>query len=315
MNSIPWIEKYRPKTFDNIVLPDNIKTSFELFIENKTLQHLLFYGSSGTGKTTSIKILAHQIYSEEEKPFMILEINASEERGIDTIRDKVMRFVNNSLYPSKLFKLVILDEADSMTSDAQAILKRLIDNATNARFCFICNKIKYIDPAIQSRCLLFNFLPLQDNLIKKHIKSIIKKDNLKKISNENLEIILKYSKGDMRKIINILQVYNLSSTNNINSIIGLPDKNKIINLLNYCFNNDFINAINYGNKLVFKYGYSLHEIINNIYDLLLNNYYDKILSQDKFCSIINNLAKVEINITYSLTDNININSIVSCMFG
>lgn len=212
---LPWIEKYRPKQMDQVISHPDIILSLERFITKKSLPHLLFYGPSGSGKTSTIKCCAREIYGKY-MDCMILELNASNERGIETVRTKIKNFVcnRNSIYlPQEtrgIFKMVILDEIDSMTVEAQGMLRQTIEkNSSTTRFCLICNDIDKINSALQSRCAHYRFAPLRskDMLIKlDEICSLEKIDYDKKA----MDAIIKISKGDMRAAINILQHVSLT---------------------------------------------------------------------------------------------------------
>jgi DNA replication protein DnaC len=163
--NIPWVEKYRPGSLNEIVSQTHAITSIKKFVKNRQLPHLLLYGQSGVGKTSTIMACAKEMYGDNYS-IMVLNINASEERGIDVIRGKIKDFVSTKgIYTedtTNYYKLVILDEADAITSDAQAMLRRVIENHTeNVRFCLICNNVKKINYALQSRCTCFKFSPLK----------------------------------------------------------------------------------------------------------------------------------------------------------
>jgi len=212
---LPWVEKYRPKQIDHIISHQEIIMSLKKFLELKTLPHTLFFGPSGSGKTSTIKCCAREIYGEYID-FMILELNASNERGIETVRTKIKDFVSNkhSIFlpqsMSNVFKLVILDEIDSMTVEAQGMLRQTIEkNSATTRFCLICNDIDKINIALQSRCALFRFPPLKMKDMKKRLEEIcvIEKINYDKSA---IEAIIKITKGDMRAAINTLQHVKLT---------------------------------------------------------------------------------------------------------
>lgn len=212
---LPWIEKYRPKRLDEIISHQDIIISLKNFIGKRTLPHLLFFGPSGSGKTSTIKCCAEKIYG----PYtdcMILILNASNERGIETVRTKIKNFVcnKNSIFLPRethdIFKLVILDEIDSMTVESQGMLRQTIEkNSRTTRFCLICNDIDKINVALQSRCALYRFAPLDYDDMTKRLGEIC---DLEKINYDTSAIsaIIKISKGDMRAAINILQHVSLS---------------------------------------------------------------------------------------------------------
>lgn len=222
IKKLPWIEKYRPQKINHIISHTSIIQSLKKFIENKTLPHLLFFGPSGSGKTSTIKCCANEIYGKDID-YMTLELNASNERGIETVRSKIKNFVSNrnSIFLSKqtrgIFKLVILDEIDSMTVEAQGMLGRTIEiGGGSTRFCLICNDIDKINGALQSRCTLFRFAPLTINEMKIRLIDICGIEKIK-YKNEALEAIIKISKGDMRAAINTLQHVSLTVDGSITS--------------------------------------------------------------------------------------------------
>ena len=161
---LPWIEKYRPNKLNDIISQKEIVHSLRIYFKNVSFPNLLFYGMSGCGKTSTIMACAKELY-KDKYPYMVLELNASDDRGIDIVRNKITQFVlSKSLVSMNAIKLVILDEADAMTIDAQVILRKIIEvYIANARFCLICNNIQNITPALQSRCVKFRFSPLEKN--------------------------------------------------------------------------------------------------------------------------------------------------------
>jgi DNA polymerase III delta prime subunit len=210
--NLPWSEKYRPDKISRVIYHDKITKAIINYMDNNKLPHLLFYGPPGTGKTTTIIAVAKHYYKEDFNN-MILVLNASEERGIETVRNRIKQFVitkgivENPLTPS--FKLIILDEIDAMTEDAQAILRKVIEKyVSNVRFCFICNYLKKINPAIQSRCVIFRFNPIPYEHMYDFVVEICKKENMRITSNA-IKLIIKKSNGDMRKLLNILQSVNM----------------------------------------------------------------------------------------------------------
>ena len=212
---LPWVEKYRPNQIDNIISHQEIIQSLKKFIDKKTLPHLLFFGPPGSGKTSTIMCCAYEIY-KNYTDCMVLQLNASNERGIETVRTKIKNFVSNrnSIFlPEQIrgiFKLVILDEIDSMTVEAQGMLRQTIEkNSTTTRFCLICNEIDKINIALQSRCALFRFTPLNVKDMKIKLEIICKTEKIK-YDNESIDSIIKISDGDMRSAINMLQSINLT---------------------------------------------------------------------------------------------------------
>ncbi|NAY89690.1 MAG: replication factor C small subunit, partial [Desulfurococcales archaeon] len=173
-----WAEKYRPKSLDDIVNQEDIVVRLKKFVEEKNVPHMLFTGPPGTGKTTAALAFAHDLYGESYQQY-ILEMNASDERGIDDIRTKVKEFARARVVGSVPFKLIILDEADNMTSDAQQALRRMMENFTaTSRFILIANYGSKIIEPIQSRAALFRFVPLSKELVVQRLKWIASKEKV-----------------------------------------------------------------------------------------------------------------------------------------
>ena len=199
-----WIEKFRPQTFEDIKGQDKIVERVKAFVELKNMPHLLFAGYSGTGKTSLSLVVAKKLYGENWKS-NFLETNASDDRGIDVVRNTIKDFARTKAIGDFPFKIIYLDECDSLTKEAQQALRRTMETYSNTcRFILSCNfSSKIIDP-IQSRCTVFRFKPLAKEEIKKIIDKIAKEEGLK-ISNSAIDSLYEISEGDCRKLENILQ--------------------------------------------------------------------------------------------------------------
>ena len=208
-----WIEKYRPKKFSDIKGQDDIVQKIKAFVEQKNMPHLLFVGPAGVGKTSLSLVIAKKIFGEAWKS-NFLELNASDERGIDIVRVKVKDFARTKAIGNVPFKILFLDECDALTREAQQALRRTMENYTRtARFILSCNySSKILDP-IQSRCAIFKFKPLSKEDIFELIDELSKKESFT-ISNEAKTAIFEISRGDCRKVENILQA-SISISNNI----------------------------------------------------------------------------------------------------
>ncbi|KAK4678755.1 Subunit of heteropentameric Replication factor C (RF-C) [Podospora pseudoanserina] len=221
-DSLPWVEKYRPVSLDDVSGHQDILATINKFVDLNRLPHLLLYGPPGTGKTSTILALARRIYGAENMRQMVLELNASDDRGIDVVREQIKTFASTkqifSLGASTSktglagFKLIILDEADAMTSTAQMALRRIMEKYTvNTRFCIIANYSHKLSPALLSRCTRFRFSPLKERDIRVLVDKVIDEEHIK-IKPEAADALVKLSKGDMRRALNVLQACHASST-------------------------------------------------------------------------------------------------------
>jgi replication factor C subunit 3/5 len=218
-DSIPWVEKYRPTQFDDIVLDPINRRLFKNILEKKYFPNLLFYGPPGTGKTTTIINLINEFQTRYSRPNKsnIIHLNASDERGIDIIRNQIFSFVKSlNLFETGL-KFVVLDEVDYMTKNAQQALKLLLQTSSNnVRYCLICNYISKIDESLQNEfmCIRFNQLPKTD--IYAFMRNIATKENLN-INEKTIDTIMAMYQSDIRSMINFIQLNQNFHTDDWNS--------------------------------------------------------------------------------------------------
>jgi replication factor C subunit 3/5 len=297
---LPWVEKFRPHELSEIISNNEIINTLKDYVKIKYLPHLLICGPSGTGKTSVIVATAKELYGSSFS-IMTMHINASEERGIEVIRNKVKDFVmTKNFSPNEIsFKLVILDEADAMTISAQGMLRRMIEDFTgNARFCLLCNKLKNIDPAIQSRCTNFRFSPLKSEDIYKKIEKICEEQKIK-YTQDGLNLIIKVSNGDMRKVLNNLQSIYMAYKNityeNVSKCIGYPKQIEIDLIYKILMTKKFENSLNEIEKIILDNQYLLLDIINEVHLKLKKDLIDKKINVDRFSQIILKLKNVEQN--------------------
>ncbi|KAL8723939.1 MAG: hypothetical protein Q9181_007067 [Wetmoreana brouardii] len=221
-DSLPWVEKYRPDTLDDVSGHQDILATINKFVDSNRLPHLLLYGPPGTGKTSTILALARRIFGTKNMRQMVLELNASDDRGIDVVREQIKTFASTkqifTAAPASdttsisSFKLIILDEADAMTSTAQMALRRIMEKYTaNTRFCIIANYTHKLSPALLSRCTRFRFSPLKEVDIRSLVDRVIEEEHVK-IQEEATASLVRLSKGDMRRALNVLQACHASST-------------------------------------------------------------------------------------------------------
>ncbi|MBD3252964.1 replication factor C small subunit [Candidatus Pacearchaeota archaeon] len=240
-----WTEKYRPQKFEEMVGQDDIVKKVQNLTKAMNIPHLLLAGPAGTGKSTLALIIVKELFSTNWRE-NYLELNASDERGIDVIRQKVKDFARTKALGNVPFKVIFLDEADALTKEAQQALRRTMENfTTTCRFVLSCNySSKIIDP-IQSRCVIFRFKLLSQKDIEKRIKLIIERENLE-ISDKTIETLYEASEGDCRRAINLLQASaSISPTitsDLINTLISSAKPADIKIVLEYALSGDFLKS-------------------------------------------------------------------------
>ncbi|XP_038559616.1 replication factor C subunit 5 [Micropterus salmoides] len=270
--NLPWVEKYRPQKLDDLISHKDILSTIQKFISEDRLPHLLFYGPPGTGKTSTILACARQLYKDKEFNSMVLELNASDDRGIDVVRGPVLSFASTRTIFKKGFKLVILDEADAMTQDAQNALRRVIEKFTeNTRFCLICNYLSKIIPALQSRCTRFRFGPLSPDQMIPRLEHVVQQEGID-ITPDGMKAIVTLSSGDMRRSLNILQstsmAYEKVTEDTVYTCTGHPLRSDIANILDWSLNKDFTTAYNQILQLKTLKGLALHDILTEVHLLI-----------------------------------------------
>ena len=297
--SILWVEKYRPINLNEISSQEHVINSLRKTLFNKNIPHLIFFGPAGCGKTSTIIALAKELFKTEYSN-RVIELNASDERGINVVREKIKIYAKQTITNKNdipPWKLIILDEADTMTSDSQCALRRIMEEYSKiTRFCIIgnyCNKI--IDPIV-SRCALFRFKPINQEHILKKLKYICNQENFN-ISLEVLNKIIKISRGDLRKAINLLQNYYNIFQNNFNMTLlnefsGFIPEEIFNNLIENIYNKNYNNVDNIINKIILD-GYSLVLQISLFHNYILNT--DKLSSIQK-SNIMIKLAEIDQNL-------------------
>tara|TARA_B100001769_G_scaffold252336_3_gene226638 strand:- start:2481 stop:3416 length:936 start_codon:yes stop_codon:yes gene_type:complete len=267
--SIPWVEKYRPSEFEEIILDDNNKELFKNIIKTKNFPNLLLHGPPGIGKTTVIINLINKFKknSNDNEKSSVIHLNASDERGIDIIRNNIYNFVRSDSLFSNGTKFVILDEVDYMTRIAQQALKCLMQEYNkDIKYCLICNYLSKIDYSLQYEFIKVRFNKLAEDNILNYLLKIKKEENIK-ISNNTIKNIIKNYDSDIRSMINYIQ------SNNYNKINILNDNN-YTNLLNVNINNDVKQFSKSLNLIESRYKLNKNIIIKNYITYILNNKID-----------------------------------------
>lgn len=268
-HSLMWIEKYRPTSLDDLLSHKQIITTLTTLIANNRLPHLLFCGPPGTGKTSTILACARQMYGDSYKS-MVLELNASDDRGLSVVRNQIKNFASTRRIFSSGVKLIVLDEADAMTSAAQMALRRVVEKYTaNTRFCIICNYVNKIIPALQSRCTKFRFGPLPADDARARVAEIAKLESVK-LEPDGLEALLTLGCGDMRRVINVMQSTHMAVTATGNGVVtgdsvyantGAPHPGDIRALWEWLTTDDFPTCVAKLTSLKVDKGLALDDIV------------------------------------------------------
>ena len=347
MSSLPWVEEFRPTELNDIISHAEIINTLTNFIANNKIPHMIFYGPPGTGKTTTILACAKKIYGNNFNS-MILELNGSDDRGINVVREQIKNFsATNSKISSIIFqseneleesnyiknkiniKLVILDEADAMTYDAQFALRRVIELYTDStRFCLICNYLTKIIPAIQSRCQMFRFAPINNINHQAKIEQVIQIKNIL-IEKTAIEKIIELSEGDMRKSLNLLQSQfmingnKLITLNSLYRSIGYPTDEERKELIENVSNKDLLGIYQILNRLQSENNLSNQDIIREISTYYVKMYLNKSSItktkltnkiQNKLLNLFDELANIEINLITNTNNNIHLMAISSIIY-
>lgn len=262
---LPWVEKYRPKKLNDIVGNEETVERLKLIAEDGNMPHMIISGLPGIGKTTSVHCLANELLGPELVLLATLELNASDDRGIDVVRNKIKQFAQTKiLLPPGRHKIIILDEADSMTPGAQQALRRTMELYSNTtRFAFACNQsLKIIEP-LQSRCAILRYNKLADDQVLSRLLEIAKMEDVK-YNSEGLKALIFTAEGDMRQAINNMQStvagFGFVDDVNVFKIVDQPHPLVIKKILNACVSKSIDEAIDLLDTL-WKKGYSAIDIV------------------------------------------------------
>jgi len=308
--NLPWVEKYRPNKLDDLISHEEIIGTIKKFLDEGRLPHLLLYGKCGTGKTSTILSIAKQLYPANQIKSMVLELNASDERGIDVVRQRILDFAGLRSVFGTGFKLVILDEADAMTSDAQNALRRIVEKYTeNVRFCFICNYLSKIIPALQSRCTRFRFGPLSKEQILPRLNYVIEQEHLN-VTDDGRKALIELGDGDMRKVINLLQSASMAhdtiDANNVYTCCGQPKKEDIRAIMTSLISDSFNECHSKISKLQREKGIALQDVITQLH--LLVHKFD--FSDDVKMKILEQMSNIEYQLSFGGLEKIQLQALI-----
>jgi len=305
-----WVEKYRPKKLDDIVGQDEVIERLKAYAKIKNSPHIMFAGPAGTGKTTSALALAKELFGESWKQ-NFQELNASDERGINIVRGKIKDFARTAPIGKTPFKIIFLDEADSLTTDAQAALRRTIEKYSHiCRFVLSVNYSSKIIEPIQSRCTVFRFNPIRPDDVKKYIRKIASIEKLQ-ITPDGLETLIFISRGDLRKAINVLQVgasVNKKITADLlyeTSATAKPEDVKT--LINASLAGNFMAARNQLYDMLIKYGLSGEDIIKQIHQTI----FDLSLPDESKVRLIEKTGETEFRLTEGSNEHIQLEALLA----
>ncbi len=286
MNEI-WTEKYRPRKLEDVAGQKHVTDRLKSYVSSGSMPHLLFTGPAGTGKTTCALALTREMFGDNWQGNFI-ELNASDERGIDVVRGKIKEFARTSPIGGAEFKIIFMDEADALTSDAQAALRRTMEKYSGiCRFILSCNySSKIIDP-IQSRCAVFKFKPLSDQEISDYLGAIVEKESVD-IDAEALKGLIDIARGDMRRSVNSLQVAaSLGKKIDLDLIYqtaGLANPGTIGRIITTALDGNYMGARDLLDETMTEYGLSGQDIIkqihSGIFELGITDY-EKVRLMDK----------------------------------
>ena len=317
---LPWTEKYRPNLINQIVSHETILRIMRNQINRKNFPNVMFYGPPGTGKTTTIHACAREMFGEKYMD-NILELNGSNDRGICVVREKIDTFAQHTLFTntSGIQKLVILDEVDSMTQDAQTTLQSIIEKYTDTtRFCLICNYKTKIINALCSLSCIFLFKTIPENVHRMHLRRIIQYEQMNIVSTA-IDSIVRESKGDMRQSINVLQSLSMIYGNNeitnetVYECICQTYPDKMNNLLRTMFNaeNTFETITEHIQILENTESVNINSIIGLVTEYIIST---KIFSEHNVAKVLIDLADVERSLAIGATPQIQTRKVASIIY-
>ncbi|TMA05800.1 MAG: replication factor C small subunit [Methanobacteriota archaeon] len=305
-----WVEKYRPKSLDEVVGQEEIVERLQAYAKTGNLPHLLFAGPAGTGKTTCAIALARDMFGENWRQ-NYFELNSSDERGIDTVRTKVKEIARLAPFGGTNFKIIFLDEADNLTADAQAALRRTMETySKTSRFILSANYSSRLIEPIQSRTAVFRFRPLKPEAIAEYIGRIAKAEKLK-ITDDGMEALVYVAEGDMRRAVNALQVaaslgstvdaevlYKVSSTVRPEEVKALIEK---------ALQGEFLRAREALDKLLIEYGLSGEDIVRQLHRTV----FDLNIPDESKVRLLDRIGETDFRLTEGSSERIQIESLLA----
>ncbi len=306
-----WIEKYRPRALDDVLGQDEIVRRLKSYVRTRNLPHLLFAGPPGVGKTACAICIARELYGEEAWHSNFTELNASDERGIDIVRSKIKNFARTAPLGEAHFKIIFLDEADQLTSDAQSALRRTMEQYSGTcRFILSCNYSSRIIEPIQSRCAVYRFRPISEKAIEKKVHQVAKQEHLH-LAKDGLDAIKYIARGDLRRAINALQAAAvLGSEINaeaIYQITATARPEEVRELVELALKGDFMKAREKLDILLIEYGLSGEDIVSQIHRTI----FDLPVKDEVKVRLIDRLGEVDFRLTEGASERIQLEALLA----
>jgi replication factor C small subunit len=305
-----WTEKYRPKRLEDVIGHEQIVKRLKSYVKSGNLPHLLFSGPPGVGKTACSISIAREIFGDGWQSNFI-ELNASDERGIDVVRNNIKNFARTAPLGDAKFKIIFLDEADALTSDAQSALRRTMERFTaTCRFIISCNYSSKIIEPIQSRCAIYRFGALTPHDIEKGLSKIADNEGIR-ITKDGMEALIYVSRGDMRRAVNSLQasasVTKAISAETVYQTTSTARPEEINDMLKLALNGQFMDARNKLDELLITYGLSGSDIIDQIYRATL----ELGLNEDVLVALVDRIGEADFRLTEGAHERIQLEALLA----